>query len=1177
MLLKSSSVDDLLMGGGHFPIKPFSAVDPLAGLGWAGPKLNLFGMPSMGAGSETPSMSPQEEKAAVKALGTGLQALGAVGSLLDVPGAVVRNAVMGKPLVEPILNPLTSVGRSTGRDILKKYGIMGDTPAGLPWYSPERIARAAAGIGAEVLLDPLFFLRGAQGAATVAGTAMQALGKPALQDLSKIAGTGWRQVWVMDNALDILLKGSPNAAKYTDLLTDFAAKNRTTLDALRTQPLGRALGVHIPFGPTIPIPSPLDALARQADAAAKMVRESAPMRAAFGLLDPKMMGATGRTMQAATPKVFHDTLDMAADARSKMEPHLTQAFERGWVDPVQISKSPVYGGNLPLTQARHIADDVGDAMMSYVELGHKGYTPDWSRFPHLASADHAAITNMLDEIGNLYATDLARMRALGGRVGELNHSILGYAYRETRHRPVPPLQAPHRVLKTEEKFMRGRHPSRRYIPTELLNRISVDPDFSGFAHGIAKVDPAEIAKRAAAMQAKYEPEWAKYLPTPIQDPATGKTVPGTKVSWRALATWAGWLDPWHHKNRIPVYRTDPIQMATRRLEASAQVQAAMRGVYDILHDNAVPDAFLKQGAPTHTSVWKAIGNTPGMDRKHASLTWLNEWIGKHGGDPGVSAELAALETRFGPLDATNVSKWANHISIPTEVANDMGRVMSVFSEPEAAKGVVGLYDQLLNSWRKWVTVPWLPFHTRNLISGLTRNWVAGHADPVDYGHATQMIFTGGLGQGAAKRFYPREAAAGLVDDATASLRIRNEVFAQNLVSHRVGSQSLDNPLGGQLVDVPGVTKMLQPSMQVGDVSTIGKGTDAWQRAGGMLSYWVESENRIAAYLNMRAKGYSPAAAADKVRALQIAYDKLFQTDVDKYLRRIFPFWVFNKGVVAWTLKDLIERPGGPLSQIAKRTAMMRSDDPLLPEQVQRTAAIRLPADQPGGMKFLSTLGFMEEPFYAFAAPMIAGPLSVAENLGVPIMTGTTPGQALGDFLREGASMMAPPLKAIPEWMFGRSTFFGGGEPGGRPLGSITMPTAQLGARIRELVPQWDVPQLPTALTMPLQYGVGMTPLSRPISMVNTLLDPRLSPIDKLINLGTGLKITDVSPAQVMAQKNEMLTAAMQRLGARTFVKPYFRPEDLALMPSADRRRAETLNTLGRWWAYKRRQEQKAGT
>ena len=71
---------------------------------------------------------------------------------------------------------------------------------------------------------------------------------------------------------------------------------------------------------------------------------------------------------------------------------------------------------------------------------------------------------------------------------------------------------------------------------------------------------------------------------------------------------------------------------------------------------------------------------------------------------------------------------------------------------------------------------------------------------------------------------------------------------------------------------------------------------------------------------------------------------------------------------------------------------------MLPEHVQRTAAIQLTADDPGGMKFLSTLGFMEEPFYAFAAPMIAGPLSVAEHLGAPIKTGTTPGQAFSGFL-----------------------------------------------------------------------------------------------------------------------------------------------------------------------------------
>jgi hypothetical protein len=330
---------------------------------------------------------------------------------------------------------------------------------------------------------------------------------------------------------------------------------------------------------------------------------------------------------------------------------------------------------------------------------------------------------------------------------------------------------------------------------------------------------------------------------------------------------------------------------------------------------------------------------------------------------------------------------------------------------------------------------------------------------------------------------------------------------------------------------------------------------------------------------------SPSAAAEKVRALQVEYGPQFQTEGDRIIKRVLPFWTFHKNVIPWTIKNLIERPGGPVAQTAKRTATMRSDTPLLPESGQQTAAIQLPSAEPGGMKFLSTLGFMEEPLYGTAAPLLQVPFSIAQAAGAPIKAGATPMQAGGEFVREILSQSNPLVKGLAEWAFGRSAFFGGGETGGRELRSLTPPVGLLASRAintaGELIgkdPQYPVRPMgvgPDPIMRPAEYFVGATPISRFVSTLSNLLDPRKTPLERAVNIGIGIKTTDVSPAQMASQRNEALRNAMQSYGARTFIKPYFRPEDLAVMEPVQRRQADLLNNMSRWMSYKAKQRAKA--
>jgi hypothetical protein len=1113
---------------------------------------------------EQPYMSPQEEQSALMELGQmGAHAIGTVGALLDVPGAMVRNALVGKSVLDPLAAPLTTAGRATGRDVLKQYGIMGDTDKSLPWYSPERLARGAVGIGAEVLLDPTTYLTFGLGSATKAGRALQALGKPAHRELAELMGVGLREAWTK-GSLDTLLQHSEKAAKYTDLLTDFAAKNSTTLDALKTQRLGSAMGLHVPFTHlTAPIETPLDRLAPNVDALAQSMAVSPIGRGLQAIVNPRMMNTTSEAVQKVAPKVFDETLDLTADARAQVEPLLSAAYSRGWLNPVDISKAT--GADIKTT-ARHIADDLGNDMLHYIETN----TPiDLAKYPHVNANDATEMKQLLDQYRTIAEESFKRdVDEYGIAMRELNKKDFFYAHRRVHHLPDDKFRFPgKRPFNVEKSYQRDRALFMRYLPTKMLNEISMDADFSGAASRFTTVPEEFYKKQGDLLAAKYGTQYAP-------------TLKGEKVQWSSVARWAGDLDPRYAELRIPYYRTDPFETLTRRVEASAQARGAAEGVFKLMSTHAAKEIRGTAG-PSRELVSSVFKDMPALGKNEEGVKQfaaMEKWMDRHFADARNADLRDQLMKEIGQDwkikgdDITGTEKWAQSLSIPGDVARDMKRIMATFSEPEALQGFVKWYDTMLNRWKKWVTIPWPSFHTRNMWSGFARNMAAGHFDPRDYENAFRLMTANQMGKGVAQRYFGMNT---LLKDEEAVAKLRNELFANRVVSHHAGMQDLASPIGGQLVDVPGVTHMMQPSMLMPDAPRWDRMTDPWIRFGGAGSYFVEGQNRIGAYLNMRAKGMSPSAAAEKVRALQVEYSPQFATEADRRVRRLLPFWTFHKNVVPWTIKSLIEHPGGVIAQTAKRTATMRSATPLLPENVQKTTAIEIPSDEPGGKKFISTLGFMEEPFYGTVAPLLQVPFSMAQAVGVPVKAGATPMQAGGEFVREILSQSNPFVKGLAEWAFGRSTYFGGGEAGGRELRSLTPPFGQLVSRVAGAA-GYDLPVRPFGfgadpIMRPMEYFVGASPLSRFISTASGLLDPRKSILERAVNLGVGIKTTDVSAAQMAAQTNEALRNAMTAYGARTFIKPYFRPEDLASMDPVARRQADLLNNMSRWMSYKARQ------
>jgi len=121
-----------------------------------------------------------------------LGAIGKVGSVLDLPGSMVRDVLVGENPFDQLLSPTTQDNRVEGRDVLERWGLMRpNVESGMSgWLSdPGEGLRDIGGFLLETATDPLNMLTRPAKAVTALGDAAQATR----------AGRGW-----VNNLLDPL-------------------------------------------------------------------------------------------------------------------------------------------------------------------------------------------------------------------------------------------------------------------------------------------------------------------------------------------------------------------------------------------------------------------------------------------------------------------------------------------------------------------------------------------------------------------------------------------------------------------------------------------------------------------------------------------------------------------------------------------------------------------------------------------------------------------------------------------------------------------------------------------------------------------------------------------------------------------------------------------------------------
>jgi hypothetical protein len=247
------------------------------------------------------------------------------------------------------------------------------------------------------------------------------------------------------------------------------------------------------------------------------------------------------------------------------------------------------------------------------------------------------------------------------------------------------------------------------------------------------------------------------------------------------------------------------------------------------------------------------------------------------------------------------------------------------------------------------------------------------------------------------------------------------------------------------------------------------------------------------------------------------------------MKRIFPFYSFTRGMAPSVAKELISKPGGGLAHFIKQTNRLRGYSPVVPDYVSDTASINL-GDQPdGGKRFLTGLGMMHE-----------DPLS--------LLSSSPKGMGL-----ELLSRLSPFIKAPLEMITGQS-FFQKGVEGGRPIEDLD---PVLGRTLANLAGQKEAVKLPTAI----EQIATNSPLARLFAATRTASDPRKGIGTKALNLGTGIRVTDISQTTQDTVLRELLEQAEKEMGARVYKKHYFPKDVLAGMGDTELERATKLRAL----------------
>jgi|GEM_PF-1442635 len=1115
----------------------------------------------------------------------GSSGLAAAGWLFDTPGAFVRGLLAGKPL--SFLG--TSDDRVTGRELLRQYGMIGDKDT---WGNFTGSLAAEMLLDPLTWANPLAIL--GRGAATQTGKAMKASGllrnaaeaawEGSTLGATRKAGGGVRKYMrditpeqalaeITDPTLkaEALARWQTQAKRFGIDPTDLTGNAASLVDV-------RIPGTNIGFNTDVFGKQFGDTVASTLDTLAEGSKRN-PYTS--WLVNPLIAGLHAPSGGTLNPDLQWDSriakrnASRADEARGLLRGKMLR--EAMGVDAESVAAAQRAKGvqgvptSIPETLRTFDSTDVQRALVDYAESSPIPTAPGVYGPMPKSSGDQVAdwVLENVPEFRTvreeyLNATEKARLDAISKGLPDQSwrgasgteffprqlkwwEKILDPVRPNAVERVEQPWARGQALLGTSDNFGRGRKAYTDIPGGQRTFRILT----GGRALEAAPGTPNGLPFDAAGLQ---------------QSLINAKQKPARKLLDDAF-TSIGVQVPFRERLRELVASAD-FKNAT-----SAERKAMMKPVIEEMQKNRDDLVNLLRGsdqqfAQTGTGIFDTPGWTnleryergqsrvlANADRIIPRLREAASGIGPDGLQDGmVQLTDAAKRLNF---DANNFKKmWKTlfntditNVSVPERLVAELATVVKSTQLGDVEQSAANAYNQFLSFWKVGALAS-PAFHTRNLYSGAINAATFDAFNPLDMWAAYRA--SRGDTAALAKRLAKAPGYAGLKPeqrvakflDLTAGNRIGGGVFtdfATGLPEQQIRGGWLgagNDPSVGQAFFNPKRSR----GQFLNDLTTV-RGVGITQRPAARnknpllvlndaVGSTVEDALRGGVFLNQIRKGVDPGEAADLVRLSQVDYSPQAFTSFERGLKKLVPFYSFQKGIVPSIMDNALYRPGGLMGQSIRGVVRGTepSEDNFIPEHMRQSAAIPLPAEWGSGnpelQRSLTNLDLPWESFFQLFTPGV----------------GSTATARLADTIRKTGSnllgMTTPLVKAPIESFTGRQLY------SGRDLNDLYSVLERDFGDVGRPLEQAVVNFMP--------FG------SRALGLYRQMTDDRLSTGDKYMkaafNLLAGAKLTDIDQDRAKRQAardmlNQMLSTTP---GVRTYENITVPEEILQTMPQQQR-------------------------
>lgn len=371
--------------------------------------------------------------------------------------------------------------------------------------------------------------------------------------------------------------------------------------------------------------------------------------------------------------------------------------------------------------------------------------------------------------------------------------------------------------------------------------------------------------------------------------------------------------------------------------AQASISEINKAYGDIIFSTKLPNLMAIQGLRTA----KVVGG----DEFYKEVAKIGSRVQKPGMVESTAPELAGKF--YDPALAAHIDKTFEAL------------------KPQELNNFVKNYDKIQNAWKMSATF-WNPaFHTRNGISNMYQNTLAGVNNPADYARASRI------------QYKSRKSIDDLAPD---DKKIMKEYREQGLDTTGHFSGDIEQSIEAQI-------------NTAFDMAKKGNVVGVINKAGGAAGNAVETNAKLAHYIAKRNEGLTPFEAGESVKKYLFDYKDLTRLEKDVF-KRLMPFYTWTRKNIPLQIEALIKDPARQtkLIKFKNNVEVYSGDDKtnaLLPEYMQNASPVFI-GKKDGKVRYIKLEGFLptadinrlSEPaqeMLALFSPILKAPIEQTAN------------------------------------------------------------------------------------------------------------------------------------------------------------------------------------------------------